>query len=132
MLPFFTDDVAEAVAPESFTASFTQVVVTTFEEIVPVSSTTEILRRSPSSPGSQRFERGLSGLLRCFDEWKLVVAGNSALSTLCTFATCATTSNCASKVAYWLVLVLVGAGQDVLAMHHGNFGEHSPERLDGE
>ena len=80
-------------------------------------------------------ERGLGGPFRRLDERKLVVAGNSALSnfaTFSTFATCATTSNCANKVALRLVLVLVGAGQDVLVMHHGNIGEHSPERLDGE
>ena len=61
-------------------------------------------------------ERGLDGLLRRFDERKPVVAGNSALSSFATFATRATTSNCADKVALWLVLVLVGAGQDVLAI----------------
>ena len=50
-------------------------------------------------------ERGLSGLLRCFDEWKLVVAGNSALST---FYTCAMTGDRARKIAVLLGLRWAG------------------------
>ena len=61
---------------------------------------------------------------------KRLVARVAASSTVA-LATIAT-SDRTGKVALQVVLVLVGAGQDVLAVHDGNFGKHRAKRLDGE
>ena len=70
-------------------------------------------------------ERGLGGLFRRLDEWKLVVAGNSAPRTS---STCAATGNCANKVA-----VLLGLpGQDVLAVNSTQLHEESVQSVEGK
>ena len=75
-------------------------------------------------------ERRLGWLVRNLSKPKRLVARVAASSTVA-LATIAT-SDRTGKVALQVVLVLVGAGQDVLAVHDGNFGKHRAKRLDGE